>query len=92
MVVALIFICALVLKRFNLVQQNSQGIKLVTSLRLGAKERLVVVQVGEQQLLLGVTNQNITLLETLSEPVQTSSFANNKVPNNILSFLASKKV
>ena len=38
-------------------------------MHLGAKEKLVVVQAGKQQLLLGVTAHQITLLETLDEPL-----------------------
>ena len=36
---------------------------------ISAKEKLVVVQAGEKQLLLGVTTQQISLLETLDEPL-----------------------
>ncbi|WP_298171572.1 flagellar biosynthetic protein FliO [Acidithiobacillus sp.] len=41
------------------------GMRVVSSLPLGTRERLLLVQVGEQQLLLGVTPAGITLLHTL---------------------------
>ncbi|MDA8114151.1 MAG: flagellar biosynthetic protein FliO [Acidithiobacillus sp.] len=41
------------------------GMRVVSSLSLGTRERLLLVQVGEQQLLLGVTPAGITLLHTL---------------------------
>jgi flagellar protein FliO/FliZ len=69
MVLAVIVISAIILKRFQGVQHNISGLKIITSLHLGAKEKLVVVQSGDKQLLLGVTAQQITLLETLDEPI-----------------------
>ncbi|WDE13244.1 flagellar biosynthetic protein FliO [Thalassomonas haliotis] len=69
MILALIFVCAMLLKKFQPGLQQQNGLKVVTSLSLGAKERVVVVQAGEQQLLLGVTAHQITLLDSLEEPL-----------------------
>ena len=69
MVLVVIIISAVILKRFQGVRHSINGLKIVTSLHLGAKEKLVVVQAGEKQLLLGVTTQQISLLETLDEPL-----------------------
>jgi flagellar protein FliO/FliZ len=74
MVVALIFACAMVLKKFQLTQQNVAGLKIVTSLSLGTKERIVVVQIADKQILLGVTSQQITVLDNLEQPLD---FSNN---------------
>ena len=49
-------------------RQNDQ-LRLVASTAVGAKERLVVVEVAGQQLLLGVTAGGITRLHTLPEPL-----------------------
>jgi flagellar protein FliO/FliZ len=69
-----IVVVAWILKKLQ-VGGNSvvNGLKVVTSLNLGAKERLIVVQVGKKQLLLGVTGQQINLLETLAEPIEIKS-------------------
>jgi len=91
MVLGLIILCALVLKRFNLTQQGVSQLKVVTSLSLGAKERVVVVQVGEQQLLLGVTAQQVTLIERISEPLPTQNANAVELPKNLLSFISAKK-
>ncbi|WP_232771476.1 flagellar biosynthetic protein FliO [Colwellia sp. 12G3] len=91
MVLALIIICALVLKRFNFSQQNVSQLKIVTSLSLGAKERVVVIQAGEQQLLLGVTAQQVTLIEHLAEPLATQTLKATELPKGLLSFLLAKK-
>ncbi len=69
MILALIFVCAMLLKKFQPGLQQQNGLKVITSLSLGAKERVVVVQAGEQQLLLGVTAHQITLLDSLEEPL-----------------------
>ena len=69
MVLAVIATSAFILKRFQGVRHSLNGLKVVTSLHVGAKEKLVVVQAGQKQLLLGVTAHQITLLETLDEPL-----------------------
>ena len=91
MVLALIVICAFVLKRFNLTQQGVSQLKVVTSLSLGAKERVVVIQAGEQQLLLGVTAQQVTLIERLEKPLVTQTMKTNELPKSLISFLSAKK-
>ena len=73
-VVALIFGMAWLLKR---VQQQSgnpagQSIKLLGSRALGPRERLLLVQVGREQLLLGLTPGQISALHVLKEPVEES--------------------
>jgi flagellar protein FliO/FliZ len=87
MVLALIIICALVLKRFNFAQQNTSQLQVVASLSLGAKERLVVVQVAEQQLVLGVTAQQVTLIDNLAEPLVTATNTALPITGNALAFL-----
>ncbi|MDX2367169.1 MAG: flagellar biosynthetic protein FliO [Colwellia sp.] len=87
MVLALIVISALVLKRFNFTQQNTGQLKVVASLSLGVKERLVVAQVGDQQLVLGVTPQQITLIKSLEEPIDSSQPENTSaLSGNVLAF------
>ena len=46
-----------------------EGLRVVASLQLGAKERAVVVEVGGQQLLLGVTAAGISRLHELPQPL-----------------------
>ena len=91
MVLALIVICAFVLKRFNLTQQGVSQLKMVTSLSLGAKERVVVIQAGEQQLLLGVTAQQVTLIARLEKPLVTQTMKTTELPKSLISFLSAKK-
>jgi len=72
MVLAIIVVCAFILKRFQPIKIQGKGLAIVTSMSLGAKERLIVVQIGDKQQLLGVTSQQITLLDTLDKALETS--------------------
>ena len=51
------------------VAAQREGLRVVASLQLGAKERAVVVEVGGQQLLLGVTPAGICRLHELPQPL-----------------------
>lgn len=92
MVLVVIVISAIILKRFQGVQHNLSGLKVVTSLHLGAKEKLVVVQSGDKQLLLGVTAQQITLLETLDKPIVNGQEKSLDFAQSIAKFLQQKSV
>jgi flagellar protein FliO/FliZ len=91
MVLVLIVISAFVLKRFNLTQHDGSQLKVLASLSLGTKERVVVIQAGKQQLLLGVTAQKITLLDHLAEPLIAKNLDTTELPKNILSFLTTRR-
>ncbi|MCQ4275357.1 MULTISPECIES: flagellar biosynthetic protein FliO [Pseudomonadaceae] len=70
LVVGLIFLLAWLLRRVQ--QMNPRGtqvIKLVSSQALGPRERLVLVQVGSEQVLIGLSAGRITPLHVLKEPV-----------------------
>ncbi len=92
MVLAVIVISAIILKRFQGVQQSFNGLKIITSLHLGSKEKLVVVQSGDKQLLLGVTSQQITLLETLEKPLVTGQDNSFDFSHSLAKFLKQKTV
>ncbi|WP_425489389.1 flagellar biosynthetic protein FliO [Cognatilysobacter bugurensis] len=47
----------------------SNGLRMVASLPIGPRERVVVVEVGETQLLLGVGPGGTRTLHTLAEPL-----------------------
>ncbi len=49
----------------------AEGLRVVASLNVGAKERVVVVDVNGQQLLLGVTAGGISTLHQLPESLPT---------------------
>ena len=70
LVVALILVLAWVLKKLPGAGLKSlPGLRTVASLAVGPRERVVIVDCGGQQLLLGVTQHGVNLLHTLPEPL-----------------------
>ncbi|AOE86502.1 flagellar biosynthetic protein FliO [Pseudomonas sp. TCU-HL1] len=70
LVVGLIFLLAWLLRRVQqLGPRGGQVIKLVASQALGPRDRLVLVQVGGEQILLGISAGRIAPLHVLKEPV-----------------------
>ena len=60
-------------RRFGSFQATAGGaLRIIGGLHLGAKERLVVIQVGEEQLLLGVAPGRISKLHVLEKPLNMS--------------------
>jgi flagellar biosynthetic protein FliO len=82
MVLGLIIVCALLLKRFNITHQNNEHLKLVSSLSLGPKERVVVIQAGKEQFLLGINSASnsgqITLIDKLKQTLETKESVTTK--------------
>ena len=71
LVLGLIFGLAWLLRRVQHAgPRQGQVIELISSRALGARDRLVLVQGGNEQILLGVTPGRITPLHVLKEPVQ----------------------
>jgi len=70
LVVLIIFGLAWLMKRFNLSQHSQDGlIKIIAGLHLGTRDRIVLLQVGEEQILLGLSPGRIRKLHTLSSPL-----------------------
>ena len=69
LVLGLILGLAWLLRRLPGGFRPAEGLRVVGSLALGAKERVMVVEVGGRQLLLGVTPAGISLLHDLPEPL-----------------------
>lgn len=58
------------LNRFRFVPDNS--LKIIGGLNLGARERVVLMQVGKEQLLIGVSPGRINTLHKLDTPLETT--------------------
>ena len=72
LVIGLIFLLAWVVRRVQQtlpVKGSNQAISLIATQTLGPRDRLVLVQVGQEQVLLGLTPGTITPLHVLQEPV-----------------------
>lgn len=66
------------LARLGLVLQHRQGVgtgrlRILSSLAVGSREKIVLLQVGDEQLLVGVCAQSVNLLHTLPEALAEST-------------------
>lgn len=69
LVIAVIVVLLWLLRRVTALQQQRQAIKIVAATSLGSRERVMLVQIGSQQLLLGVTPSQITTLARYDQPI-----------------------
>jgi flagellar protein FliO/FliZ len=76
LVLAAVFAAAWAVRRLRGFGRLAPGaIEIVADVALGQKERAVLVQVGKQQLLLGVAAGSVSTLHVLEEPIAMSSAA-----------------
>jgi flagellar protein FliO/FliZ len=69
-VLGAIFLCAWLTRRMRNIGVGRAGaINVVAEVRLGPKERAVLLQVGTSQLLVGVAPGQVTALHVLAEPL-----------------------
>ncbi|MGB0937267.1 MAG: flagellar biosynthetic protein FliO [Colwellia sp.] len=82
MVLGLIVVCAFLLKRFNVAHQSNEHLKLISTLSLGPKERVVVIQAGKEQFLLGINSASnsgqITVIDKLKQTLDSNKSVNKK--------------
>ncbi len=71
-VLALIFGSAWLVRRVNGVRGvNNSAMRIVSVLAVGQRERILLLEVGGRQVLIGVTAHNIRTLHVFEEPVVT---------------------
>jgi flagellar protein FliO/FliZ len=82
LVLGLIFFLAWLLRRVQQAGPAGKGqvIELIGSRALGPRDRLMLVQVGNEQILLGLSPGTITALHVLKEPVQVPSGTEKATP------------
>ena len=72
LVLAAVFAAAWLVRRLrNFGRPGAGAIQIVADVALGTKERAVLIQVGAQQLLVGVAPGRVNTLHVLAEPVRT---------------------
>ena len=75
-IVLLIFGLGWLMRRFGAgALMGGQSMKVVSALSVGPREKVVLVEVGDQQLLLGVAPGRVSHLRDFEEPVVASSTA-----------------
>jgi flagellar protein FliO/FliZ len=69
-VLGAIFLCAWLARRMRNISSGRAGaVNVISEVRLGPKERAVLLQVGSTQLLVGVAPGRISALHVLAEPL-----------------------
>lgn len=69
-VIAIIYGCAWIIRRMNgMTGMNNSAIKVVSVMAIGTRERIALIEVGGQQILLGITPSAIRTLQVFDEPV-----------------------
>ena len=73
-VLILVFAIAWLLRRVGSVSLRGGGaLKVIGGMSMGARERVVLLQVGEEQLLVGVSPGRIQTLHVLENPIEVES-------------------
>ncbi|NIX93024.1 flagellar biosynthetic protein FliO [Pseudomonas fulva] len=81
LVVGLIFLLAWLLRRMQgSAVKGSQVIDIIGSRAIGPRDRLLLVQVGKEQILIGHTPGSIEALHVLAEPVDVPQGARQATP------------
>lgn len=70
-VVFVIFAIAFVAKKMNLTPTNNNHFKLISSMSLGGRERIVIVEVQGEQHAIGVTNQSVNHLFSIENKIES---------------------
>ena len=101
-VITIIFVLTWLIKRLGWKKSTKQFIDVKATYNINAKDRIMLVYVDHQLLVVGVTAQQMTLLHTINEqrtemlfaePVEVEQQSKNNLFNQILkSVLNSKKV
>ena len=88
-IIVLIYGLAWLAKRFNFTPNHHQHMKTITSLSLGGRERIVIIEVQGQQYAIGVTPHSVNHLFKLDEPLTQAKLMgqDNKILNKLTEIL-----
>jgi len=83
-ILLLIFVSAWLLKRFGKINGlASDNMQVLANMAIGQRERILLLQVGEEQLLIGVTASRINLLHELKIPIDIEQSAGNSLNQSL---------
>jgi flagellar protein FliO/FliZ len=92
LVICALLAVMLLLKRFNTIGTSKGGyIEILASAPLGQRERAVLLQVGEEQILVGVAPGNVTTLHHISHPVSRSETESSLTFKEVWNFARSRQ-
>ena len=79
LVLGAVFVVSLILRHLQRrTGANTGHLRILQVLSVGAKDRVLLVQVGVDQILMGVSTAGIQHLHTLTEPVEVLEDQTNK--------------
>ncbi|WP_394251815.1 flagellar biosynthetic protein FliO [Vibrio profundi] len=88
LVIAFILFIAWLLKRMQVPSMvNQQGLSVVRQIPVGTKERIAIVQAGEEQFLVGITPQSIQLLSKLDKPLSQEALEKTSFSSQLTQLL-----
>lgn len=74
LVVGVILLLSFVVKKLNLQTRSGTGaVRILSVVPISAKDKLLLVKVGEEQLLLGSSPGSVTKLHKLEQPIETNT-------------------
>lgn len=82
-VLAVIFLLSFVVKKLKITPHSQKHLRTVANLSVGQKERVVVVEVNGEQLLLGVTAHSVNLIHKLDKPIADVPTGESQTSGNI---------
>lgn len=84
-IVGIIFVIAWIAKKLNLTPNNAEHFKTVSSMSLGGRERIVIIEVQGKQHAIGVTPQSVNHLFTLEQNIVSKpiNLTDNQIVNKI---------
>lgn len=78
-IIGLIFAISWFVKRFSQGSFSANAhIKVISAMPLGTRERIVLIEAGGQQLLLGITSTNINTLHVFEAPIMVDNKADTQ--------------
>lgn len=87
-VIAFILFLAWLMKRMRVPSLvNQKGLNIVRQIAVGNRERIMIVQAGEEQFLVGVTAQSIQLISKLDKPLEQEELAASPFANQLTQLL-----
>ena len=72
-VIVIILAAAMLLRRLSPVSAGNKNLRVLASLSVGQRERVVVLQVGDRQVLIGVSPGRVQTLHVFDEPLSFES-------------------
>lgn len=83
-IIGFIFLLAYLYQKLNsFALKKNPDLKVITGLSLGTRERIVVIEVGKQQILVGITQGAMRTLHVLEEPLQGATAASSSFAEHL---------